>query len=514
VKLKLILPRAEAKTLSAFTHMLELLTPRTAGGRHNTMAFMPLSLPTLAALTPREVDVRIIDENIEDIDFDDPVDLVGITFVSFMAGRAYSIADAFRARGVFVVIGGVHATVATDEAAQHADAVIVGEAEAVWPQVLSDFRARKTRPLYRCETPPDLQSLVIPRWDLVSSKYYISPLVQTTRGCNFDCDFCTIRSLFGPPRHKPVEHVIREIQELNKHKYVPGPLKLMFADDNIIASVPYAKRLFRAMIPLKLGWNSQASINIAHDDELLDLARRSGCDALLIGFESVSQKSLDSVNKGRLNRVASFGSSIEKIHAKGINIYPFIVFGFDNDDSSVFQETVDFIQELGLDFPIFNLLTPIQGTRLHARMQAEGRLLPATWEQMDGYHVGMRPKLMSPEELRRGFLWSITTAYSHEAIFDRLNKSYLSGASRGATKDYIARVVVSVILGKRLLGSDLETRRFIARLLGEMWRRRDLKLQTSLMYLDRFLFARELPLLQGCEESQAQMRLEPVTDTH
>jgi radical SAM superfamily enzyme YgiQ (UPF0313 family) len=308
-----------------------------------------------------------------------------------------------------------------------------------------------------------------------------------------------------------VEHVIREIREIEKYKRLPGPLKIMFADDNIIANPAYAKRLFRALIPLQLRWTSQASINIAEDDALLELAQQSGCDALLLGLESISQNSLNSVNKGKVNRVDSFKKSIEKIHAKGINIYSYIIFGFDDNEPSIFDETLEFVQEMALEFPLFNILSPIPGTRLYQRLAEEKRLLPASWEELNGYSVFFQPKMMSREQLKAGFLRSITQAYSAEAIFSRLEKSYAMGAAKSPRRDYLSRVAVSLILAKEMLGQDREMNRFIFRLLQQLWRKRDIKIHTLLMLLDRFHFARKLQRVGTLSEMPAECSLVATT---
>jgi radical SAM superfamily enzyme YgiQ (UPF0313 family) len=389
-----------------------------------------------------------------------------------------------------VVLGGIHATLFPDEALEHADTVVVGEAEKIWPLFLEEMAAGRAQRVYRCEVEPDLQRTVIPRWDLVKNSYYLTQLVQTTRGCPFDCDFCMIRSLYGRPRSKPVSCVLAEIEAAGRLKRVPGQSRIMFADDNIVASPAYAKELFASMIPLGIRWSSQASITIAEDDDLLELARRSGCDSLLIGFESLSQRSLDSMRKGQ-NRVERFGPAIERIHAAGINVYGFFIYGFDDDDPSVFRETTDFVQQNAIEFPLFNLLSPMPGTRLHRRLEQEGRLLPMRWDDLNGYSVCFRPKQMSAEDLLRGFHWSIARCYSRDAILQRMARAYDSGAlSRGG--EHLPRLALTLLLLLDAAGQDRSMRGFILRLLRELWLKRDAKVNAVLMFLDRFDFARQL----------------------
>ncbi len=494
MKILLVLPsaRTDEGTLSDFTYMLELLTPDTPRGGKNIMAFMPLALPTLAAMVPADMEVRIVDENIEPIPFDEKVDLVGISFVSFMAPRAYQIADEFRARGVHVVLGGGHVTLLYQEALAHADTVVLGEAEEIWPQFLEDFRHKKALGLYRAERKPDLNRLLIPRWDLVQNRHYLNQLIQTTRGCNHDCDFCTIRTLFGPPRVKPVENVIREIEAAKKLQRFPGKYKLMFADDNIIGNPGYAKNLFKAMVPLEIRWSSQLSIHLARDDELLELAKQSGCDTVLIGFESISQKNLNAINKGRLNRTDSFRRAIEKIQSRGINIYGYFIFGLDDDDPSVFEATVRFVQKAGIEYPLFNILSPFPGTRLYDRMMEENRLTDFDFAKLNGYSVCFKPLNMTPQELEQGFRWAIAETYSHENILGRIGVSYHRGASRSESPEYLSRLVLSGLMLKEMARGDSAMRLFLADMVKTLWTRRDLKLSTLLMFLDRFEFGQRL----------------------
>lgn len=496
MRVLLILPRSspERETLSDFTFMLRLLTPRGSNGRKGVMAFMPLALPTLAALTPRHIDVRIIDENIEDIPFDDPVDIVGISFVSSMASRAYEIADVFRKRKVHVALGGVHTTLMPEEAQAHADSVFVGEAESTWPEFLRDFEAGVPKTRYLCCERPSLQTAVLPRWDLVSNKHYLVPLIQTTRGCNFACNFCSVRTLFGPPRTKPVAHVIREIEQVAKLHKRPGRLKLMFADDNIVADVAYAKELFKAMIPLRLRWSSQASINIAQDDELLRLARESGCDTLLIGVESISQRSLNGAGKGGVNKVELFGELMRSLHASGINVYSYIIFGFDEDDAFIFERTLSFVQEMAIEFPLFNLLTPIPGTRFYDSMKQQGRVVTSNFVDLNGYTVTFQPRSMSEKTLLDGFHWAIAQAYSEQAILERIRKGYDNGALKGSDPDTISRIAASALVLLDLLRHPAtpEFKRFARRIVREMWRSRNIKINALLMFLDRYHFAEKL----------------------
>ncbi|MCP4205218.1 MAG: radical SAM protein, partial [bacterium] len=341
MKILLVAPDISSKQESQndFVYFSSLINKASKKQTGHKLGVLPLALPTLAALTPPGFDVRIVDENIEDIVFDAPVDIVGITFLTCYAPEGYRLADRFRAAGAHVALGGVHVTMCPEEALQHADTVFLGEADDTWEVFLDDFERGRPKRLYRPEKRPDLKRLVIPRWDLVQTEHYRSNLVQTSRGCLFDCDFCSLPSYIGTLRTKPVENVIAEIKATKAYRRFPGLHYVYFADEDIACDKKYAKRLFEAMIPLKVRWVSQASLNIAKDDELLELAARSGCEAVFIGFESIRQENLDSAGKGKLNRVRYFKEAIDKLHRKGIAVFGFIMFGFDGDDPSVFQET-------------------------------------------------------------------------------------------------------------------------------------------------------------------------------
>ncbi len=246
----------------------------------------PLTLATLVGLTPPHIEIKLVDDRFERIDFDEPTDLVGITVKTHTARRAYEIADEFRMRGRKVVLGGHHPTLLPEEAKERADAVVLGEAEGVWASLLEDFKQKKLKPFYEGDGRPDLQKMVRPRRELFVGKPYLPvEMVETTRGCPFKCHFCSVTRFFGATfRHRPVEDVVAEIETL-KHKTV------LLVDDNIVANRAHAKELFRALIPLRIRWFSQASITMVLDEELLRLMHKSGCIGVLVGIESIDQES-------------------------------------------------------------------------------------------------------------------------------------------------------------------------------------------------------------------------------
>ena len=376
--------------------------------------FPKLGLPTIAANTPPDVEVRIVDECVEDIDFNVDVDLVGISVMTYLAPRAYEIAAKFRARGVKVVLGGIHVSMCPEEAKEHADSIVVGESEKTWPILVEDFRRGELKSLYEEKDLPKLENLPIPRRELFKpNSYWTTNCVQTSRGCPFACDFCTV-TIFGGNqfRLRPIEQVIEEVRRLKKGFVV-------FVDDNIAGNKAYAKQLFKALIPLKISWGSQASLTMARDPELLDLAAKSGCTALFIGVESISEENLAAANK-RFNKVDKYKEEFRRFHDYGILIQTGMIFGFDHDDESAFERTVEFLEENNIELAMFNILTPLPGTNLYKRMDAEGRIIDRDWSHYDGRHVVFKPKLMTPETLQEGFLWAYHKFFSYPSIIKRI----------------------------------------------------------------------------------------------
>lgn len=376
--------------------------------------FPYLALTILAALTGEEWKISIIDENVDAIDFSDLPDLVAISIMTPLSKRGYEIADAFRGKGVSVVLGGIHPTMMKDEAKTHADSVVMGEAEETWPLVLSDFKRGNLQPFYESANFCSLDKLAVPERNLLNRKgYFFTNTVQTTRGCPFDCVFCSVTSFYGRTyRVRPVENVISEIGQMEKGF-------LFFVDDNIVGKPSYAKELFGALIPLKIKWFSQASLSVVKDRELLNLAQRSGCKGLFIGFESLSQENLRAMGKST-NRVSEYKDAIRMLHDHGIGIQGSFIFGMDHDDSSVFSDVIRFIEKTHLEAVLFSVLTPFPGTRIYETLQRENRIIDTDWEKYDMNHVVFRPKKMTPEELQEGFNWAYRRLYGHRSILTRL----------------------------------------------------------------------------------------------
>jgi radical SAM superfamily enzyme YgiQ (UPF0313 family) len=409
--------------------LVKLISPRSpvsfVSEREKAVNFSRLSLATVAALFPRDAKIEIINDSIEEIDYNENVDLVGITSITATAPRAYEIADKFREKGVPVIMGGMHASALPEEAIKHVDAVVIGEAEGQIKPLLKDFKNGKLKKFYASEKRPDIKHIPLPRTDLYEkkNKYYKEMhMIQTTRGCPFNCDFCTVTHFFGQTyRTRAIEDIVREIKTVSRRTLI------FFVDDNIAGNPKYAKELFKALIPLNIKWFGQASLVIAKNRELLRLAARSGCISLFMGIESVSQSSLKEVGKS-MNKVEDYKESIKTIHDHGIAIIGAFIFGFDSDNKSVFEETVSFIDRNHIELPSLAILTPLPGTRLNERMEKAGRIISRDWSKYTVGEVVFQPKLLTVEELQEGYYWSRKQLSSFSSIYKRtfhLKKSSL-----------------------------------------------------------------------------------------
>ncbi len=378
----------------------------------------PLALPLLAALTPPEIPVRLIDEAVEDVDLNLQADLVGISAMTSTSIRAYFLADHFRSRGIKVVMGGVHASCLSHEALQHCDSVVIGEGESQWPQVLSDAARGELKPEYRGRDFFPLQQLPMPRWELMRTKrYFIPQTVQVSRGCPMGCSFCSVSPFFGRSyRIRPIPHVLEELKAARR--------KLMvFPDDNIAGKPDSAKELFAAMIPLKKKWVSQASLDIADDPELLGLAARSGCIGLLIGFESISPEVLRSIGK-EVNLRRKYEEAIRKIHRHGIHIQASFIFGFDGDTPETIRATVEFVKKNRLTGVNYCHLTPFPGTRLFDELEKQGRILTRDWSKYDRQNIVFRPLHFAPDDLQDQIFWAYRQTYNLRSLWQRRPSSF------------------------------------------------------------------------------------------
>ena len=379
--------------------------------------FQQITMPYLAARVPANWEVLHVDEEAEAIDWELQVDLVGITFHTPSAYHAYEIAARYRARGVCVVLGGPHVTLLPEEASGHADVIFIGEAEGLWEQFLSDYTTNNYLSRYECKRAPSLENAPMARKNLFHRRDHTSGVLFATRGCPNQCDFCAVAVMYRHSlRKRPVAEVAAEYASF-KGKVI------IFWDDNLAGDPKYARQLFQAIAPYHKWWSSQASLHAGRDEAFLEAAAQSGCKQLFLGLESISQQSMSAVNKG-FNHVDEYSRIIERIHSHGIAVQAGIVFGFDQDTPQIFDETIDFLEQAGVQNATFNILTPYPGTPLYRKLEAEGRILTRDWRKYNSRQdVVFQPAQMSTAELLAGFRQANERFYSPASIARRLSRS-------------------------------------------------------------------------------------------
>ncbi len=359
----------------------------------------PLMLGVLAGLTPPEVEVVLHDDRLEAIPYDEPTDLAAITVETFTARRAYEIAAEYRRRGVPVILGGMHPSLAPEEAAAHADSLYLGDAEPLWRQVVEDARRGRLRPLYRAPPGPAQTGGVLPRRDLFRGKGYLPiSLMQFSRGCRYACEFCAVSRYFGR------RHYLRRIDEVLREIEAQGRRFLFFVDDNIASEPQALKELCQALIPMRVRWISQASLDVTRDAGLMDLMQRSGCLGHVMGFESITPASLRQAKKSpNLPGFDGYAREVRVLREHGMQTWAAFALGFDGDSLDSIRATLDFALENRFTFAAFNLLMPYPGTPLYRRLAEEGRLLyDGRWWLHPDYrfnHAAFRPRQMSADEL-------------------------------------------------------------------------------------------------------------------
>ncbi|WCL49176.1 B12-binding domain-containing radical SAM protein [Leptospira sp. GIMC2001] len=404
---------------------LALISPKGPLYRHKTGIFRkdlraaPLTLTTLASLVPKDldIDVKIYDEGIEDIPNNLDADLVAMTVITGSANRTYELSERFRRDGKKVILGGPHVTLIPEESIQYADSIATGYAEETWPQMLRDYANGNLKNRYDMSKEfsfDRLESIPFPRRDLLQKKGYKTlETFEATRGCIHSCDFCVVPVAWGrKPFQKPIEHIIEDIKR-RKTKTV------LFYDLNLIADREYAKRLFEALIPLKIYWVGLSTTLIDKDPELLNLLIRSGCKGLLIGFESVSKETLRGTKKS-FNNPDNYASLIKTLHQAGIVINGTFVFGNDEDNIDSFQNVRQFVIDNRIGLPRFSILTPFPGTPLFKRLESENRIVTKDWSKYDGQHVVFQPKNLTIDQLQveHENIWK--DVYSYKNICKRV----------------------------------------------------------------------------------------------
>jgi radical SAM superfamily enzyme YgiQ (UPF0313 family) len=368
-----------------------------------------LGLHILASLTPDDVDITIVDEEIREIDFSLDFDLVGISCMTATANRSYQLSDMFRQRGSKVVLGGIHPTILPQEAIQHADGVVVGEAEGCWADVINDFRKGKLQKFYHVPE-PDLSNYPFPRRDFHIDKALFSCVgLLTTRGCPYACEFCSVTDFYGRKiRHRPVSIVLEDIKQ-------SGSKTFLILDDNVTGHPKYSKELFGALKPLGIRWVGQSSISLAKDREMLKLCRLSGCAALFFGLESVSPSSLMGMEK-TLKSIEETEEAIKIIQDNGIAFHPSIILGFDTDTKAIFDDTLEFLARTRLPTMALHVLTPYPGTQIYQRFKDQGRIISHDWSHYDHHTVVFQPQNMTPQELAEGHYYVQSEFYSFSSI--------------------------------------------------------------------------------------------------
>lgn len=461
---------------------------------------IPLAVPTVAALTPSGVDVRIADENVEDIPFEYDADLVGITVITLQAPRAYEIAQEFKRRGKKVILGGVHVSMLPDEGLKCADSVFVGEAEGRWDQVVQDFKNGSLKKIYRPEEgaqKPDLSLSPVPRRELLKNDYYVANLMQTSRGCPFDCDFCSVQDFLGSKmRYKASSQVKEEIDHLYKVAVNNNYLKQLFiTDDNLVGNRARAKALLKeALIPIHekhdiKGWTCQCSVNVANDEEMLSLMRKAGCQHIFIGFEAFSPENLSHLGKG-VNKAVDYGEAIRRIRAHNMDVIGSFILGNDGDDTSSFEKLVKFIDDNGLLDNLINILVPFPGTKLFARLKAEGRILHYDWSKYDLGHVVFRPKRMTIKELEEGYIWVHEQVYKLSKLHKKLKKFVWKPVKNDVK--FLLRTKFAIRLLTYVSLKDWDRTSFVFRVMPDVFNPKFSTLSNIVNCMDHHDFAKQL----------------------
>ena len=381
-----------------------------------SLRYAPLTLTTLASLIPESInaEVSLYDEGIEDIPNNLDADLVGMTVITGSAKRAYTLAKQFRQKGITVVLGGPHITLAPEDAASNADTIVIGYSEDTWPKLLNDFINGSLKRRYIQEPNISLANRPFPKRELLNSKHYLTTHVfEATRGCVHTCDFCVVPSAWGTkPYQKPIHEIIGDIKQ-------HWAKRIIFIDLNIIADKDYAAKLFEALIPLKLKWYGLSTSLLVKDNSLLELAARSGCSGLLMGFESITPENLKMSRKG-FNAPEKYGDVVTALHKYNITLQACFTFGMDHDTTDIFMDTARMAVEMKIDLPRFAIVTPFPGTALYKRIESEGRMITRNWELYDGQHVVFKPANMTPDELLVGHEKAWKYTYSFSSMWKRI----------------------------------------------------------------------------------------------
>ena len=380
---------------------------------HEKHFVSPITGIHLAALTPAKHSVKVIHQQLQEVKFETDAEVIALSFFSGFAPEAYSLAKEFRRRGKIVIAGGPHVTFQPDEALRYCDSVVIGEAESVWEQLLDDIEKDRLQAKY-FGTPTNLTRIPTPRYEFLAKGFFVPRVVQATRGCPFSCSFCTVATLNPGYRARPVDHVIRDIG-YNHFKHWWQRKIVWFWDDNLTSKREYIKRLLTSMIPLKKWWLTQASMDIAKDDKLLELMQASGCIGVFFGIESFQPDSLEAASKHQ-NRIEEYKSRIRALHKKGICVMAGFIAGFDGDTGESIVAMARQLYDIGVDVPFLSILTPYRGTDIYKKYSEDRRILQNRgWEFYNGYNVTFSPEQLSPEALEEAhrYLWREAFSIRH-----------------------------------------------------------------------------------------------------
>jgi len=386
----------------------------------------PLPIAQIAAATPADIKRTFWDDRMERIPFDEPTDLVAMSVETYTARRAYEISSEFRKRGIPVIMGGFHPTLCPDETLEYAECIVTGEAEMIWPRVLSDFQSGKMKRHYRGGSCLDSFSIIPDRSVYRGKRYLKIGLIEAGRGCRFSCEFCSIREFFrGNHTLRNIGSVTEEIDRVRKKMST-----FFFVDDNLVVNPERAKELFRALIPLKIRWVGQTDIHIAKDDELLELMVRSGCQGVLTGFESFNREDLKTMNKGFNPGIEEAELAVRKIHKAGIRLYPTFIFGYEKDTVNEIKKVLDFSIRNKLFMVAFNHLTPFPGTALYERLEKENMLLYDRWWLEQNYKYGQIPfRTPTPNRIVENACYEARQSfYSVSSILHRMSNPANGGS--------------------------------------------------------------------------------------
>lgn len=382
----------------------------------------PLPAAAIAGLTPNDVEINFYDDRMEIIPFENKTDAVMISVETYTAKRAYQIASEFRKKDIPVVMGGFHATLMPEEVEEYAEAVIIGEAELIWNEVIDDLKNSRLKRRYKNKEKLNLKHIRLDRSIFKDKRYLPIGLVETGRGCRYSCNFCAIQSFFNSThRNRPIADIVEEIKLLKKEKKI-----FFFVDDNFIGDIKNAKKLLKALIHLNIRWITQMSIDCAFDEELLELMDKSGCKGVLIGFESLDEKNLKLMNKSFNTMNGGYANALENLNKYKIRIYATFVFGYDYDTKSSFDSALEFAKEQKFYIAAFNHLTPFPGTPLYEELKKEERLLYDNWWLDDNYRYNtlpFKPKLLKPKEVTKLCVDTRKKFYSLSSILKRFLSS-------------------------------------------------------------------------------------------